>query len=117
MIDIGYKGKRYQIDDGEVEWLVLDLMNRLGKYERNQIDITKQGVEELGFRICGWECSYYTRYMGDGCFMHLWLMEKKDEPSVAQIFIGRDMKFENCESIYKTVKCMKDLKELVSILG
>ena len=116
MIDIGYKGKRYQIDDREVEWLVLDLMNRLGKYEKNQTDITKETIQELGFRISGWE-GFYTRHIGDGCFMHLFFMERKDEPSSVQVFIGRDMELKNCQSIYKTVKCLEDLKEIVRILG
>jgi hypothetical protein len=115
MIDIGYKGKRYQIDNREVEWLVLDLMNRLGRDEK-QIDITHQGIEELGFRISS-KHGAFTRYIGDGCFMHLYLMERKDDPSSVQVFIGRDMEFENCEGIYKTVKCMEDLRELVRILG
>ena len=116
MIDIGYKGKRYQIDDREVERLVLDLMNRLGKYEKNQTDITKETIQELGFRI-SIKHGAYSRYIGDGCFMHLYFVERNDEPSSVQVFIGRDMEFENCEGIYKTVKCLEDLKEIVRILG
>jgi len=116
MIDIGYRGKKYQIDDREVEWLVLDLMNRLGKYEKNEKEITRDGIEQLGFRTSIGHGAY-THYMGDGCFMHLYLMEKENDKTSVQVYIGRDIEFENCEGIYKTVKCMEDLKHLIRILG
>ena len=80
------------------------------------IDITRAGIEEIGFRI-SIKGGAYSRYIGDGCFMHLYVMERKDDPTSVQVYIGRDIEFENCEGIYKTVKCMEDLKELVRILG
>jgi hypothetical protein len=80
------------------------------------IDITREKIEAVGFRI-SIKHGAYTRHIGDGCFMHLYLMERKDDPLSVQVFIGRDIDFENCEGIYKTVKCIEDLRELVRILG
>jgi hypothetical protein len=116
MIEVLFKGKRFEVKTSEGFYIIAELLNKLDCVEKKPTDITKEAIEELGFRI-SIKHGTFTRYIGDGCFMHLYLMERKDDPSYVQVFIGRDLEFENCEGIYKTVKCMEDLRELVKILG
>ena len=75
--------------------------------------MTEEQILEIGFKK---NKDVLTYYMGCEVFMHTHLIERKGA-NIAHIWIGHSLNFEECTSIYTTVKNIQDLKDLIRIIG
>ena len=75
--------------------------------------MTEKEILELGFKK-NFDC--YSYYVGFGSFIHI-ILKKTDKKDIALIFIGDKNNVFKCYHLYRTIKNIEDLKELIRIFG